>query len=242
MLKPIKQQKISDQVFEQIRELIIKGKFKPGEKLLPERDLAKSLNVSRTSVRNAISRLVTMGLIVNRQGQGTFVAVCDPKLGMPFSTDMKAKDATLFDLLEVRMGLECQAASLAAKRADRQDILAMEQSIEEMEKEIQAGHLAREADISFHMAVTYAAKNPLHIQAMRNFYNHLFHGSMENLRFLYKDPKNLDLILEQHKVIIADIINRDQDKAFTSMQQHIDFVWNFIKMSENKAVSAFESY
>ncbi len=242
MLKPIKQQKISDQVFEQIRELIYKGKFKPGEKLLPERELAKSLKVSRTSVRNAISRLVTLGLIVNRQGQGTFVAVSDPRLGAPFPGDMKARDATLFDLLEVRMGLECQAASLAAKRANKQDIAAMEQSIREMENEIRAGQLAREADISFHMAVTYATKNPLHIQAMKNFYNHLFHGSMESLRYLYKDPGNLDLILEQHKVIIEDIRAQDPDRASKSMQTHIDFVWNFIKMSENKAMAAFEAY
>jgi DNA-binding FadR family transcriptional regulator len=130
------------------------------------------------------------------------------------------------------MGLECVAASLAAKRADATDISAMEQSIEEMKKEILAERLGTQADTSFHMAIAYATKNPLHIQVMKNFYDYLFHGIRESLQSLYENPENIELILNQHKTIMVAIINRDQDKAFQEMQKHIDYVKYFFKNRE----------
>ncbi len=229
MLKPVKQKKISDQVFEQIRELIFRGKLKPGEKLMTERDIAEAMDVSRTSVRNAITRLVTMGLIENHQGKGTFVVEPSSQNENPFAAAMTEQDATIYDLLEVRMGLECVAASLAAKRADATDISAMEQSIKEMEKEVHADRPGTQADTSFHMAVSYATKNPLHIHVMRNFYDYLFHGIRESLQSLYENPENIEVILSQHKAIMEAIINRDQEKAFDKMQQHIDYVTYFLK-------------
>jgi GntR family transcriptional repressor for pyruvate dehydrogenase complex len=66
-IKPIKPKRISDQVFDQIRELIYRGTLKPGEKLMTERELAQAMNVSRTTIRDAIQRLVTMGLITQKQ-------------------------------------------------------------------------------------------------------------------------------------------------------------------------------
>ncbi len=228
-IKPIKPKRISDQVFDQIRELIYRGKLKPGEKLMTERELAQAMNVSRTTIRDAIQRLVTMGLIVQKQGQGTFVKVVDESLENPLAKAMEAQDASLEDLLEVRMGLECNAAALAAKRADETDITALNQSITEMEAEVNSGRLGTEADTSFHMAIAYAAKNPLHILIMRNFYDYLFHGIGENLASLYEDPENIQEILRQHKNILSTIKARDPYKAYTAMSEHIKFVLDFFK-------------
>ena len=232
LLKPVKQQKISDQVFDQLKELIFRGKLKPGDKLIPERDMAASMGVSRTTIRNAIGRLVAMGLVEHKQGKGTFVATPDSKKGNPFADAMKVQGATIYDLLEVRMGLECVAAALAAKRADETDINAMEDSIKKMKTEVLAGRLGTEADTSFHMAIAYATKNPLHIQVMKNFYDYLFHGIRESLQSLYEEPENIQLILRQHTTIMTAIINRDKDRAYTAMQNHIDFVKNFFKTKD----------
>ncbi|NOX33482.1 MAG: FadR family transcriptional regulator, partial [Deltaproteobacteria bacterium] len=111
-IKPIKPKRISDQVFDQIRELIFRGKLKPGEKLMTERELAQAMDVSRTTIRDAIQRLAAMGLIVQKQGQGTFVKTYDPGLENPLAKAIEAQNASIEDLLEVRMGLECNAASL----------------------------------------------------------------------------------------------------------------------------------
>jgi GntR family transcriptional repressor for pyruvate dehydrogenase complex len=68
-LKPIKPKRISDQVFDQLRELIFRGEFKAGEKILTERELAEAFGVSRTSVRDAINKLVVMGLLDQNRGR-----------------------------------------------------------------------------------------------------------------------------------------------------------------------------
>lgn len=228
-IKPIKPKRISDQVFDQIRELIFRGTLKPGERLMTERELAQAMNVSRTTIRDAIQRLVAMGMIVQKQGQGTFVKAVDAALENPLAKAMEAQNASLNDLLEVRMGLECNAASLAAKRADEDDITAMEQSIDEMQAEIGSGRLGTEADTAFHMAIAYAAKNPLHILIMRNFYDYLFLGIGENLACLYENPQNIHIILRQHKKILASIKARDPEKAYAAMNEHIRFVLDFFR-------------
>lgn len=216
-------------VFDQIRELIFRGTLKPGEQLMTERELALAMNVSRTTIRDAIQRLAAMGMIVQKQGQGTFVKSIDAGLENPFAKAMDAQNASLEDLLEVRMGLECNAAALAAKRADEADITAMSQSIDEMQVEVESGRLGTEADTAFHMAIAYAAKNPLHILIMRNFYDYLFLGIRENLASLYKDPKNIEEILLQHAAILAGIKSRDPEQAYAVMKKHISFVLNFFK-------------
>jgi GntR family transcriptional repressor for pyruvate dehydrogenase complex len=156
-LKPIKPKKISDQVFEQIRELIFRGHLKPGQQLMPERDLSEALAVSRTTVRNAINKLVVMGLLEHKQGQGTFVRSPDTwHQGNPLAMAMETQEASLQDLLEVRLGLECNAAALAAERAAESDLEMMAISVREMEEQVNHGGLGVEGDTSFHMAIAFA--------------------------------------------------------------------------------------
>ena len=227
--KPIKPKRISDQVFDQLRELIFRGEFKPGDQILPERDLAEALGVSRTSVRDAINKLVVMGLLEHRQGQGTFVRQPDTRDNHLLAAAMETQEASLEDLLEVRMGLECNAAALAAHRAIENDLHFLEKSIEEMREEVESGRLGTEADVSFHMAIAYATKNPLQVYIMKNFYDYLFIGIKENLAHLYEDPGNIKKIIHQHSQIYAAIKRHDPDQAFVAMRQHIEFVLDFFK-------------
>ena len=127
LLKPIKVKRVSDQAFEQIRDLIFRGQLKPGEQLMPERELAQALGVSRPTVRETIKQLVTMGLLEHRQGQGTFVRSIDDRRGLnPLAAMIEGHNPTLEELLEVRMGLEGQAVSLAAQRATPEDLQVLE--------------------------------------------------------------------------------------------------------------------
>ncbi|MCG6906437.1 MAG: FadR family transcriptional regulator [Desulfobacteraceae bacterium] len=228
-LKPITPKRISDQVFEQLRELIFRGKLNPGDQLMPERELAEALNVSRTTVRNAINKLVVLGLLEHRQGQGTFVRRQDAAAQNVVAMAMESQGASVQDLLEVRMGLECNAAALAARRADEKDVQFLESSLKEMTRAIRSGRLGTQADTSFHMAVAYATKNPLQIYIMRNFYDFLFVGIRESLRQLYEVPGNLDLIVAQHTAISDAIRAHDEQAALEAMRRHITFVVNFFK-------------
>jgi len=228
-LKPIKPKRIADQVFDQLRELIFRGEFKPGKQIMPERELAGALNVSRTSVRDAISKLVVLGLLEQRQGQGTFVRAAPDTDKHPLAVAMETENASLEDLLEVRMGLECNAAALAAKRAIESDLHFMHKSIEEMKAEVKSGRLGTEADVSFHIAVAYATQNPLQVYIMRNFYDFLFVGIKENLSRLYENPANIETIIAQHTEIYHTIRDHNPQKAENAMKRHIGFVLDFFK-------------
>ncbi|SPF37029.1 GntR domain protein [Syntrophobacter sp. SbD1] len=226
MLTPIKPKRISDLVFEQLRDLIFKGRIKPGEQLMTERELAESLGVSRPTVREAIHRLVALGLLDHRQGQGTFVvspAAEKNPLGVPHD-----QEVSLTDLLEVRLGLECNAVMMAARRATEEDIRDIETSLRDMEEQIGAGGLGSDPDVKFHMAIAYATKNMVQIHIMKGFYDWLFYGIKSNLQRLYTEPATLEIITRQHNDILKALRNRDQDAAYSAMHEHITFVLDFV--------------
>ena len=226
-IKTIKPKRVADQVYDQLRELIYRGLIKPGEKLMPERKMAETMGVSRTSVREAINKLVTMGLLTHRQGQGTFLRQPDEHPANPMAIVMESQEASLFDLLEVRIGMECHSASLAAERADKEDIEFLKNSQAEMEQAFIDGKPGTDADVSFHMAVAYASKNPLQIYLMKNMYDFLFASIKKNRSHLYRVPGNIELIIKQHRAVYEAISRRDKSGAFEAMRQHIQFVQDF---------------
>jgi GntR family transcriptional repressor for pyruvate dehydrogenase complex len=231
ILKPIKAKRVSDQVFEQLRELIYRGELKPGDQVMPERELALALGVSRTTVRHAINKLVVLGLLEHKQGQGTFVRPPYAKECHPLALVIENEGATLEDLLEVRMGLECNAADLAARRATEEDIAILRQILEKMETAFRGkgDNIDPALDASFHMAIAQATKNPVHIHLMKNFHDFLFIGIRENLRMLYEDPGNIDAVVAQHRNVFQAIERRDSDMASSAMRIHIRFVMLFFR-------------
>ena len=231
-LKPINRKRISDQVFDQLRRLILNGELKPGQKVMTERDLADALNVSRNSIREAINKLVAMGFMEQRQGQGTFVCSVDDAVKIPLGTVMEAQEASLVDLLEMRMGIECNSAFLAAKRATAQDLAAMEAALAEMAADTTSGGLGTGGDLAFHMAIAVATQNSMQIYIMKNVIDYLHMGISENLFHLYEDPQNVSTILKQHQAIYEAIRSGNADDAFQAMKNHIDFVIEFFEAWE----------
>ena len=227
-LKPIKPKLISDQVFDQLRELIYRGIIKPGEQLLPELEMAREMNVSRGTLKNAIQRLIGMGLVTQKPGEGIFARDYTDEFKNPLVQAISSQEISLDKVLEIRLPLECNAAALAAKRADEADIKAIQHSFDEMVFENSQGRLGNEADSSFHMAIAYASKNPLHIMIIRNFYDYIFHGIKETLEALYTEPDNIRKIMDQHEEIVTAIKQRHPEKASESMKTHIFFLINFL--------------
>jgi GntR family transcriptional repressor for pyruvate dehydrogenase complex len=235
LLKPIKVKRVSDQAYEQIRDLIFRGQLKPGEQIMPERDLAQALGVSRPTIREAIKQLVTMGLLEHRQGQGTFVRSVSAQRELnPLAAMIEGHSPTLEELLEVRMGLESQAVTLAAQRATPEDLQVLEKALEHMLGENRAGRLGIEEDVSFHMAIAFATKNTVQVHIMKTFYDLLHYGIGENLHYLYEDPANLDIIGGQHTEIFRAIKGHDAEAAHAAMKRHITFVLNFFRERQLK--------
>ena len=225
----LKPKKLADQVFERIRDLIFKGDLRPGEQLKSERELSEILSVSRPTIRQAIRKLIDLGLLENRQGQGTFI--CNPKevRGHNLLREMIDWDAaSLRDLLEVRMALECQAATSAALRATAADVDALDRHVEDMRRSIEEGELGILEDVRFHMTLAYATKNQVQIMLMKNLYDLLHFGIEESLKQLYMEPRNLETILDQHRRVSEAIRQRDAIGAYNAMRRHITFLINYM--------------
>jgi GntR family transcriptional repressor for pyruvate dehydrogenase complex len=234
-LSPIKPKRISDQVFDQLRELILRGKLEPGEQVMSERELATAFDVSRTSVREAINRLTTMGLLEQKQGRGTFISLPTPGEKNSLVVAMKGESLSIEELLEVRIGLECNATYLAAERATEKDIYLMEQSIETLEKSTKEGITNAEADLSFHMAIAYATRNSLHIQIMRDLYEYLSVSIEEYQCHRMEASTKMAEIVQEHAQIIDLIKKHDGEHAFQAMFRHLSFALDFVKSGKSTA-------
>jgi GntR family transcriptional repressor for pyruvate dehydrogenase complex len=230
LYRSVNPKKAAHLVFEQIRDLIYVGQVKPGDRLPPERELAVSMGVSRPTIREAVSRLVNLGLLEQHQGQGTFVRSFSRGQELnPLKALIQEEGGSLLHLLEVRSGLECNAAVLAARRATEEDIHRLEESLASIRELTDAGQTAYQEDVYFHMRIAYASKNPVQINLMKHFYDLLLLGIRDNLTHLYREPGNKHLIRSQHESIFTAIKNRDTQAAFDAMRQHIVFVMGSVK-------------
>jgi GntR family transcriptional repressor for pyruvate dehydrogenase complex len=127
------------------------------------------------------------------------------------------------------MGLEGQAAILAAQRATPEDLRILANALSAMQSQNQAGELGIEADVSFHMGIAYATKNTAQVYLMRSFYDLLHFGIKENLKYLWEDPGNLPIIQRQHTAIFEAIQRHDPEGAYLAMKQHITFVLEYVR-------------
>jgi len=223
--RKIKPKRVSQQVFEQLRDLIFRAHLKPGEQLLPERELAEALGVSRPTVREAINKLVDRGLVEHRQGQGTFVRSPEARQDQnPLYAVIDGYEASLVELLEVRLALECNAAVLAARRASEEDVTAIEKSLEDMRDRIGEGGMGIGDDVGFHMSIAFASKNRVQVHIMKNLHDLVHMGISESLANLWEDEEKLAAILKQHGAVVAAIRAKDEQAAFEAMRNHLTYV------------------
>jgi GntR family transcriptional regulator, transcriptional repressor for pyruvate dehydrogenase complex len=137
-LKPVKRESIREQVFEQIRSQVLKGIWKPGERIPSENDLAAGLGASRVTIRECLQKLATLGLLEARQGEGTFVRTYAADIHLNSLYPLLALDRPgLKHVLEYRRVMERGTAALAAERATAGDIAELERLYRTMQESSQ---------------------------------------------------------------------------------------------------------
>ena len=168
--RKIRQPKLSDVIEQQLAFLLLEGTLRPGEKLPPERELAKQFDVSRPSLREAIQRLEAKGLLLRRQGGGTFV---QSSLWQSFSDPLvellSDHPESQYDLLETRHALEGIAAYYAALRSTDEDKERIRELHHAIELAQQSGDLDAESNavLQYQIAVTEAAHNVVLLHLLR---------------------------------------------------------------------------
>ncbi len=224
-VKPIKTKKIYEEIVEQIKELFAQGDLKPGDKLLSEREFAERLQVSRASVREALSALEAMGLIEIKPGEGTFIRQKGvSSIIEPLALLLLMEKDQVFELLELRKILEVEAAGLAALRATEEDVERMFEVIKKMEEDLAMGLLGEEADFEFHFAIAEAAHNSLLMRLMNTIADTMRQTLRTSREKLFRTPGNSEILYQQHREIYLAIRAKSPDRAKKEMYQHLVFV------------------
>jgi GntR family transcriptional repressor for pyruvate dehydrogenase complex len=223
--KPIKQEKISTKIVEQIKSLIAKGELKPGDTLPPERELMALLNVSRASLREALNTLATMGFLEITQRHRTIVkSLAAGRITEPIHYLIKEDMKTVFELIEVRKAIETWSAYHAAKRATADDIASLERSLHAMRIKLEQHLSIVEEDANFHVAISEATHNKIQTHLMFSIYDIL----KESLG-KYLERIDMNDVHAQHCEVVAAIKKKDSDLASRTMREHLNYVLSNVK-------------
>lgn len=237
IFKPIKQEKISSKIADQIKSLILGGNLKPGGPLPPERELMKLFNVSRPSIREALKSLVGMGFLETTQGNRTVVkSLASGRMLEPLHHLLKDDISIVFDIIEVRKAIEAWNAYYAAKRATPDDIARLEKSIESMGAKLESKTLLLEKeDADFHLAISEATHNKVQTHIMFTIYDILKNS-------IGKYYRNIDhhRVFEQHTRVVDAIKQRDSELARRRILEHLDYVESKIEEGVGPGNQRFE--
>ena len=219
MYKIVRSSRLYEQIVQQVEESIQKGALKSGDKLPPERDLAQQFGVSRTAVREAVKALREKGFVEAYPGRGTFIMETGSH-PMRLSLDRMVKAGQAEGsryLTEVREMMEPEIAAMAAERADGEDLAAMRESLEVMDRAKRDPEAFIEADLDFHLALAEAAANPIILSLIYSIVGLL----REQRMGIFQVEGGPERGQYHHKRILEAVEHRDSAGAREAMKAHM---------------------
>lgn len=202
---------LRDVVYRTLRKAILRGEFKPGERLM-EIMLANKLGVSRTPVREAMRQLENEGLVIMIPRKGGQVA--------------QITSQELHDVLEVRCSLEMLAAEKACERITPEEVVKLREAAQGFENSIDAEDITAvaEADVAFHDVIYNATGNRRLIQLLNNMREQMYRFRVEHL----KNKEGRQHLAEEHRLILEAVANHDAAKARELIEAHVENQKGFI--------------
>lgn len=223
--------KVSDKVVQNLRMLIEQQNMQVGDRLPAERKLCEQLGVSRSSLREAIQQLISMGILLSKMGAGTFLqqlpnAWSQDQIVQPLSHLIDQDPAYRFDVQEARTILEGGTAWYAAERATPEDLKNIRECYDQIASFQALGDddQAAKADTRFHLAIAEASHNLVLIQMMRSLFDLLQFNVALGRRKVYSESHRFDQLHDQHFQVMAAIERRDPEAAQKAVCGHIEFV------------------
>jgi len=225
VFKPVQDVKLYQQVIEQIKDMLKSGELQPGDKLPSERDLVEQLQVSRTSIREALSALRLLGVVESRHGGGNFIRdQLDRNFLEPLSILFLLDRTSAAEVLQFRKILEVECARLAAENARPEQVTEMESVVEKLAEFQQDEEQNIHLDKEFHYTIAGCAGNRLLFNVVTAI-SDLLDFSIEDSRAkILMDPANQEALIEQHRGIYAAIAAGDGDLAAERMRGHLEYV------------------
>ena len=219
MLNPVKNIKVYEVIMEEIKDIVKKGELKSGEKLPSERELADKLEVSRTSVREALKALTMLGLIESKHGEGNFIkSNFENSLLEPLSIVFLLIGSKNEDIIELRRIIEPEAAGLAAKNITESELRDLKEIMKELNNSLDA-EICAQLDKKFHYKIAQASGNHL-ISTIMFSISSLIEKYIDSSRIHNINKKVVKL---QHEEIYKALESRDSKKAYEYVKKHLEF-------------------
>lgn len=219
-----------DTILRYFKEAILQGGLKPGDCLIPERELGELIGVSRASLRETLRALEILGIIVSVPGQGSYILPPNIRSLSSFFELMIALKPTLSEnILELRLTLECEAVSLATRRATPQELAQIREIIGRMPKTLDRDHLGVETDFEFHLAIMRATHNDLFVFVYEIIAALLKRSHYERrIGVLYVTGVG-EKFIEVHENVFNAMLKGDELLAVETMKKHFQVINGFLK-------------
>lgn len=210
-----KRPSVSEIVFERLKHRIISKEWAPGDKLPSENKLSQEMGCSRVSIRAALQKLTSLGLVESRQGGGTYVCQLsvDQHLNsvLPYFALSRPDRASMF---EFRYIIETESAALAAQRAEPSQIEAMHEATKKMAEATTIEDITK-YDLDFHYLVAQASHNPILVKVFEILYDTYFATLRDNVTTMGSTGSTY------HHMITVAIETRDAELAKLLMRKHL---------------------
>jgi DNA-binding FadR family transcriptional regulator len=215
--------KLSFGLFEQLAEQIKSGKLSPGERLPTEQELTRAARVSRTVVREAVAALRAEGLVVTRQGVGAFVSAAPQQAPFRIDTERLHDLQEILYVMELRLCVEMESAGLAAERATRAQVRAIDAALGAMDRATAEGKAAVDEDLALHKAIAEGTGNPQFPRFLQFIGRHLIprHIVSGMPKTMGGQRAYLELLQTEHRRIVEAIRSHDPKAAREAMRRHL---------------------
>ncbi len=226
MFEPVKTRRLADEIADRIRQMILEGSLRPGDRLPAERQLAEQFDTSRPTIRDSLMLLENEGLLQMQRGGLQVVDATGTTIREPLTALFHADPSTFEDYLEFRSVIEGAAAAFAAQRATEIDRANLQHAFGEVIRCHETGDPMREAnaDAEFHIAIYEACHNLTVLHIMRGMAELLRNDVFYNRSLLYPRAGYRDSTFLQHKAIFDAIMLREPTLARQASEAHIAFV------------------
>lgn len=212
---------LADTLALRLKDEIVSGRLRPGEKLATEQQISETYGVSRPIVREAIGRLKHDGLVVTRQGAGAFVA--DPSAVSVFRLDIAdfSDMEEIRNIIELLMAVEATATGHAAKRRSSEDLKTIEAQLLAMQAAVDRGEPGVEEDLAFHRAIIEATGNPF-FRDLSDFLDRRVRNFIRTARANTARIGGLTQAVQaEHQAIFDAIVQQDQESARAAAENHL---------------------
>ena len=224
MIKSVKQRNLIPQILVQLKDNILSGKWPAaGSIILSEPELSRLFDVSRNTVRSAIQELVAHGVLIKKQGVGTFVTenLAENLFAMSIPYALLSKKE-LIDVLEFRRVIEIESAVLACKQADENDLKALKELLEKLRSAEKTPADYAHADYDFHVCLLKASHNVMFARVMQQMKDLILQYMVEAVTLT-----DIHHSYERHARLLTAIEKKQVKKARDLMAEHFDVLLDF---------------